>query len=153
MISNKIFIVHGRDNEMKLDVARVLEKLGLTPVILQEQPNRGRTIIEKFSEYTNVNFAIILLSPDDKGFLAEEAPKNSKPRARQNVILELGFFLGRLGRERVFVLYRDTERFEPPSDYLGILFTIYDERGAWKFGLIRKLQAIGYKVDANRLIG
>jgi len=91
IISNKVFIVHGRNNEIKGSVSRFLEKLGLEPIILHEQPNAGKTIIEKFLEYADVSFAIILIAPDDRGGLINESFENQRPRARQNVILELGF--------------------------------------------------------------
>ena len=104
-LSNKIFIVHGYNEEMKQAVARIVEKIGLKPIILHEQPNKGRTIIEKFEDYSDVNFAIVLLSPDDIAYPKDKPPEDKEFRARQNVIFELGFFVGKLGREHVFILY------------------------------------------------
>ncbi len=75
--STSIFIVHGHDNAMKLDVARMLSKLGLEPIILHEQPDSGQTIIEKFERHSDVDFAIILLSPDDMAFLAKSTAKTA----------------------------------------------------------------------------
>ncbi|MEZ4669611.1 MAG: nucleotide-binding protein [Anaerolineae bacterium] len=150
-ISNNIFIVHGHDEAMKLAVARTIEKLGLDPVILHEQPNTGRTIIEKFEDHSDVGFAVVLLSPDDKGFPKTDNAKNAKFRARQNVIFELGFFIGRLGRGRVTALYQDGV--ELPSDYDGVVYTKYDsQNGSWRFELVRELKACGYDVDANSLL-
>ena len=103
--SRKVFIVHGHDNEAKERVARFLEKLGLEPIILHEKASSGRTIIEKFETYSgDIAFAVVLLTPDDVG-CAALSRENQKPRARQNVILELGYFLGRLGRVRICALY------------------------------------------------
>src|SRR5579862_3818105 len=99
--SQKVFIVHGHDNEMKIAVARALEKLGLESVILHERPDQGKTVIEKFIANSDVGFAVILLSGDDLAYPKTGKPKRARPRARQNVILELGFFVGKLGRERV----------------------------------------------------
>lgn len=147
-----IFIVHGHDEAMKANVARTLEKLGLAPVILHEKPNQGRTIIEKFSDYSEVGFAIVLLSPDDLGRLRSAPPDELRPRARQNVIFELGFFIGRLGRGRVLALYVTTEDFELPSDYSGVLFVPFDSSGRWQFDLVRELKAADYDVDANALL-
>ena len=90
--SKKVFIVHGHDEAAKESVARFLEKLKLEPIILHEQPNSGRTLIEKFEVYADVGFAVVLLTPDDVGSPASEARAGSmKHRARQNVILELGY--------------------------------------------------------------
>jgi len=147
----KVFVVHGHDEEMKQAVARTLETLELTPVILHEKPDGGRTVIEKFTDYSDVDFAVILLSPDDVGHAANEPAETQKSRARQNVVLELGFFLGKLGRSKVLPLYRKHDDFDMPSDYHGVLFTEYDGGGVWKFKLVQELAAIGVDVDANRL--
>ena len=96
--TNKVFVVHGRDESARQTVARFLEKLDLEPVILHEQPSKGRTIIEKFEDHSDVGFVVVLLTPDDVGKRKDEK-SDLKPHARQNVILELGFFLGSLGRE------------------------------------------------------
>jgi predicted nucleotide-binding protein len=149
--SNKVFIVHGHDEAMKQAVARTLEKLDLEPVILHEKPNKGRTIIEKFSDYSDVSFAVVLLSPDDIGYSKEEGPNKSKSRARQNVILELGYFLGATHRERVLVLFKDETNFEIPSDYTGVIFVAFDDPGRWQIDLIRELKACGFTIDANKL--
>src|SRR5207244_4374290 len=124
-------------------------KLGLLPIILHEKPNQGRTVIEKFTDYSGVGFAVVLLSPDDVGKLRTAPAEDLRPRARQNVIFELGFFLGRLGRERVLALYAPTDNFELPSDYSGVLFVPFDSSGRWQFDLVRELKAADYDVDAN----
>ena len=99
--NRKVFVVHGHDTGAREAVARFLERAGFEPIILHEQPNQGRTIIEKFEEHAAVNFAVVLLTPDDVG-----GPEGGamQPRARQNVVLELGFFIGKLGRGRVCAL-------------------------------------------------
>lgn len=144
--SKKVFIVHGKNDVMKLSVARFLEQLDLIPIILHEQPNIGRTIIEKFERLSSdISFAIVLLSADDK-------MKNGEYRARQNVILELGYFLARLGRENVVVLYDDSIQIELPSDVSGILYEAYDKPdGAWRVEVIKELKEAGFDVDANSL--
>jgi hypothetical protein len=147
-----VFIVHGHDEAIKVNVARTLEKLGLVPIILHEKPNQGRTVIEKFTDYSAVGFAVVLLSPDDVGKLRTAPVEDLRPRARQNVIFELGFFLGRLGRERVLALYAPTDNFELPSDYSGVLFVPFDSSGRWQFDLVRELKAADYDVDANALL-
>ena len=151
--SGEIFVVHGHDEAMKTSVARALERLDLSPVILHERPNQGRTIIEKFTDYADVNFSIVLLSPDDVAYNKDDDPKQARTRARQNVVFELGYFIGKLGRTRVIALFRSDENFEMPSDYSGVLFTPFDESGRWQFDLVKELRACGYDVDANKLIG
>src|SRR4030042_1958076 len=143
--SKRVFIVHGHDEGMKQAVARILEKLGLEPIILHEQPNQGRTIIEKFTDYSDVGFAIVLLSPDDICY-PKELRNEVRPRARQNVIFELGFFIGKLGRNRVLALYRESKDFEMPSDYSGVLYNTFDNMGQWRLQVVQELKACGYNV-------
>ena len=101
--TNQVFVIHGHDESARESVARFLEKLELEPIILHEQPNKGRTIIEKFEDYADVRFAVVLLTPDDVGAVKDRAD-DLRPRARQNVVFEFGFFIGKLGRERVCAL-------------------------------------------------
>lgn len=149
--NNKIFIVHGHNLAMKQEVARTLEKLNLEPIILHEQPDGGKTIIEKFTDNSNVGFAIVLLSADDVAH-PKNSPNDTKKRARQNVILELGYFLGKLGREKVLSLYEENSNLEIPTDYLGVLFTPYDNHGSWKTKLAKELRHAGYKIDAEAIV-
>jgi predicted nucleotide-binding protein len=148
--SNRIFVVHGHDDGMKETVAGVLKALGLIPVILHKHPNEGKTIIEKFTEYSDVGYAVALLSPDDSAFPKGQSPKLARPRARQNVIFEMGYFIGKLGRENVAALHRVEPNFEMPSDYSGVLFIPYDS-GGWKLALVDELKARGYKISADDL--
>ena len=144
--TNEVFVIHGRDEGARELVARFLEKRGLKPVILHEQPNEGRTIIEKIEAHTQVSFAVVLLTPDDVGSLKEEK-HDLTPRARQNVIFEFGYFIGKLGRERVCALVKgDVEK---PSDFDGVLYIPLDESGGWNNKLIRELKTAGIQVDAN----
>lgn len=147
--SNKVFVIHGRDDGAKQTVARFLERLSLKPVILHEQPNEGRTIIEKFEDHTDVGFAVVLLTPDDVGSLTDEET-NLKPRARQNVIFEFGYFIGKLDRKRVCALVKgDVEK---PSDYDGVLYIPLDDFGGWEKRLIKELKSAGFEIDANRAL-
>ena len=145
-----VFVVHGHDEELKQSVARSLERLGLDPVILHERPNKGRTIIEKFDDYSKVGFAVVLLSADDIGRSTVESEDSYRPR--QNVVFELGFFLGRLGRERVAAIFRPHEKFEMPSDYSGVLFIEYDSEGAWRYKLAKELKAVGIKINVEGIL-
>jgi len=150
--SDRVFIVHGHDEGAREAVARFVTDLGLIPIILHEQPNKGRTIIDKLEGQANVGFAVILLTPDDLGgssVQTQQTPSLS-PRARQNVIFELGFFCGALGRPRVCALRKGD--LEEPSDYHGVVYVEMDERGAWKLALAREMKEAGLKVDLNKVI-
>jgi predicted nucleotide-binding protein len=144
--SRKIFVVHGHDHGTKETVARFLSKLDLDPIILHEMPDKGRTLIEKFEDHADVACAVAILSPDDIA-----SPKNdpavSEERARQNVILESGFFVGRLGRERTFALLLNGVT--KPSDIDGVLYIPF-ERDSWRMLLLRELKAAGLDIDANK---
>jgi len=144
--SKKIFIVHGHAEAAREAVARFLEHLGLEPIILHEHPNQGRTVIEKFEAHADVGFAVVLLTPDDMGGQG----RKQRPRARQNVILELGYFIGRLGRGRVCAL--KAGNLELPSDILGIVWTALDPAGAWRQQLAKELDAAGYRVDWKKVV-
>ena len=151
-VGDRVFVVHGHDHGLKSEVARVIERLGLTAVILHEQPDKGRTLIEKLEDYSDVGFAVVLLSADDMGYERAKSPDVARPRARQNVVFEFGYFIGKLGRGNVVALYPEGAQFELPSDYSGVLYKPYDPAGAWKHGLVQELKAAGYPVDANRLM-
>lgn len=137
-----VFIVHGHNEELKQSVARLIEKQGLEAVILHEQPNQGATIIEKFEQNSNVGAAICLFTSDDIGRGKKE--NEEKNRARQNVVFEAGFFMGKLGRKHVIIIYE--QGVELPSDMQGIAYT-----ENWEFGVLKELKGIGYEIDLNKL--
>ncbi|MGV8865584.1 MAG: TIR domain-containing protein [Janthinobacterium svalbardensis] len=146
--SRKIFIVHGHDDVARLTVARFIEKIGFEAIILSEQSNQGRTIIEKIEAHGDVGFAVVLLTPDDVG---GKTADTLQPRARQNVLLELGYFMCRLGRSRVCTLAKGN--LEIPTDFAGMVWEPLDDAGAWKLALARELKATGYSVDWNLIMG
>lgn len=144
MRPDAVFVVHGHADAPKLEVARWLESVGLEAVILHEQPNAGRTIIEKFSEEADgVGYAVVLATADDEGRL--KGADELRLRARQNVVLELGFFVGKLGRDKVTVLREPGV--ELPSDYNGVMYMPLDSAGAWKLGLVQELKRAGLDVN------
>jgi predicted nucleotide-binding protein len=141
--ADEVFIVHGQDTAAKAELARFIEHAGLKPVILHEQPNAGRTIIEKFEHHGgSAGFAVVLLTPDDVG--GPDAD-HLQPRARQNVIGEMFWFAGKLGRDHVCALMKG--HVEIPSDFAGVVYTEMDDRGAWKTELLRELNAAGYEIN------
>ena len=145
--NKKVFIVHGHDDKIKLDVSNFLRKLGLEPVILHEQANKGKTIIEKIEDNTNVGYGIILYTPCDKGGTADTDLEKMKFRARQNVVFEHGYLIGKLGRNRVCALVNgDIER---PSDIDGVLYVPY--QNGWELTVGKELRSVGYNVDLNNL--
>lgn len=146
--NKKVFIVHGHDEAARETVARFIEKLELTPIILHEQVSAGRTIIEKLEAFAEVGYAIVLLTPDDEGRKKNEV--SLKDRARQNVILELGYFIGKLKRENVCALHKGTV--EIPSDYLGVLFVPFDDSNGWQLKLAKEMKAAGLKIDMNKVV-
>ena len=148
----RVFIVHGHDEVLKESVARYVgQSLNLTPVILHEQPNSGRTIIDKFEGVaSDVGFAIVLLSGDDLCSPGSDVSSSPTARPRQNVVFELGFFVAKLGRKLVAVLYR--EGVEIPSDYQGVAYIPFDTAGAWRIILAREMVAAGLPIDINGLV-
>jgi len=146
-LSRKIFIVHGHDEGARQTIARFIERIGFEPVILSEQANQGRTIIEKIEAHHDVGFAVVLLTPDDIGGKTIDL---LRPRARQNVLLELGYFIARLGRGRVCTLAKGA--LEIPTDFAGVVWEPLDDGGAWKQALARELVATGYAIDWNKVM-
>jgi len=182
--TEKVFIVHGRDFESVRELKALLIELGLNPVILYEQPSRGRTVVEKLEDHSNVGYAFAILTPDDQGISSEEAIKllsnaigkeNStleemksflksgkaeavftivqlfslfKPRARQNVFMEFGYFWGLLGRDRVCCLYKGDV--ELPSDMQGIVYVPFKQSvNEARSMIVKELKAAGYKIEGN----
>lgn len=146
---SKVFIVHGHDDTAKTKAARFVEQLGLEAIILHEQASSGRTIIEKIEYYSNVGFAIVLYTPDDIGNVKCK-PDELKGRARQNVVLEHGFLIGKLGRGNVAALVE--QPIELPNDISGVVYLNIDEANAWQLQLAKEMKQSGYNIDMNDLI-
>jgi predicted nucleotide-binding protein len=186
-LSKNVFIVHGTDHASLKELKTLLEGVGLNPIILHDQPSKGKTLIEKLEEYSkNVGFAFIILTPDDVGIGSPEAEqmffeitgkKNMtqeeimkffttnrqgvvtlitktfglfKQRARQNVVLEFGYFIGKLGRVRVCCLHKGT--IELPSDMGGICFVRFENSvSEAKELILNELRAVGYELKPEEL--
>jgi predicted nucleotide-binding protein len=146
-IKPKVFLVHGQNEGVQQMVARYLEKLGCNVLILHELPNEGKTIFQKFHDYSAVEFAVVLLTGDDQGGQVGVPFARQSKRARQNVILELGFFLGKLGAQNVCCLYE--AGVELPSDYGGMLYVGLNTD--WKTGLARELKSAGIRIDSGAI--
>lgn len=144
----EVFIVHGHDETAKTKTARFIEKLGLKPIILHEQASGSRTVIEKIEAYSNVGFGIVLYTPCDTGAKKEDKP-DLKNRARQNVVFEHGFLIGKIGRENVCALVKG--EIETPNDISGVVYIKMDEDEAWHLKIARELRNSGYEIDMNKL--
>lgn len=140
----KVFVSHGRDDNATEAVVTFLQSRGVHPVVLKEQPTASETIIEAFEEHTNVQFAVILMTPDDEGRLKTDP--DLKDRARQNVIFELGFLLAKLGRKRVLALMEEGKSLEVPSNYSGILYQEIDRWGKWQKKLASTMKNAGIEL-------
>jgi predicted nucleotide-binding protein len=148
--NNKIFIVYGHDIECREQLELLLRRMKLEPVILQNLPIAGDTIIEKLEANIDVRYACVLLTPDDEGHPVDQ-PKEKKLRARQNVILELGMFLVRLGRKRVAILHKGS--LELPSDISGLIYIKFNKRvDEVKERLGAELQEAGFPINIKDLL-
>lgn len=146
---DSVFLVHGHNDAVRETSARLLEKLGLKAIILNEQASGSDTVIEKLERYADVHFAVVLMTADDVGGKKVAANQVLHDRARQNVVLELGYFMGKIGRRKVCVLYE--KGVELPSDYHGVVYIEIDNTGAWRYTLAKELKQAGLQVDLNKL--
>ncbi|MCL6272288.1 nucleotide-binding protein [Sansalvadorimonas sp. 2012CJ34-2] len=142
---DKVFIVHGRDNEAKQEVARFIESVGLIPIILHEQASGGKTIIEKIEHYSDeAGYAVVLYTACDHGRGIHETKIHPKQRARQNVVFEHGYLMAKLGRENVCALVKGD--IETPNDISGVVYVALDVSGAWKTEIAKELKVSGYQL-------
>ncbi|TCC98089.1 hypothetical protein EZ437_19520 [Pedobacter psychroterrae] len=141
-----VFIVHGHDGLAKISTARFIERLGFKPIILHEQASSSRTVIEKIEDYSNVGFAIVLYTACDVGGKTKDELKS---RARQNVVFEHGFLIGKIGRENVCAIVKGD--IETPNDISGVVYVKMDDDEAWHTKVARELRSSGYNVDMNKL--
>ena len=149
--NRKIFVVYGHDEIARTQLEALLRRWDLEPIILDQQASGGQTIIEKLEEYGgDVGYAIVLATPDDEG--KSKAESTYKSRVRQNVVLELGMFLAKLGRERVAILLKEAVEFEKPSDIQGLVYIHFQNKvDEVSISLIRELSRQGYKIDTTRI--
>ncbi|MFM1393398.1 nucleotide-binding protein [Yersinia enterocolitica] len=145
----KVFIVHGQDDLARLEVSSFLSKLGLEPIVLHEQASSGSTIIEKIEKYTDVGFGVVLYTPCDTGAKKTVKPEY-RPRARQNVVFEHGYLIGKLSRKNVCALVKGDV--ETPNDISGVVYVTQDAAGAWKLMLAKELKSSGYDIDMNKAL-
>jgi predicted nucleotide-binding protein len=152
-VNNRVFVVYGHDEGARNQLDAMLRRWGQEPLILDQLPSKGQTIIEKLEEYTaDVGFAVVLATPDDVGY-RKDHPDEKTFRARQNVVLELGILLTKLGREKVAILLKDQETMERPSDIQGLIYIPFKEDLQKEAGtlLAKEMAVQGYHITVKAL--
>lgn len=145
----KVFVVYGHDTEARDQLELMLLRMNIKPVILGNLAPDGKTIIEALIANTDVPYSVVLLTPDDEGHLMGK-PEDKEPRARQNVVLELGMFLAKLGRDKVAILHKG--QLELPSDINGLIYIQFDKSvQEAKNKLAASLQKAGFYIDIENL--
>lgn len=152
VLNRKVFVVYGHDTNARTQLEAMLRRWDLEPLILDQLISSGQTIIEKLEEYTQqANFGIVLATPDDIGYPKNDETKKQY-RVRQNVVLELGMLLSRIGREKVAILLSQAEAMEKPSDIDGLIYIPFkDNVEETKLSLAREMQNNGYSLDIAKL--
>lgn len=146
--SRNVFVVHGHDDGARESVESFLRSIGMTPIVLFEQHNKGKTIIEKIESFVDdVVYAIVLYTPCDEGKAKEDTQFMN--RARQNVVFEHGYLMGRIGRERITALVKD--KVETPGDMNGVVYVEMDDKNAWRFKIAKELNVLGVEVDFTKI--
>lgn len=151
--NTKVFVVYGHDETARNHLEAMLRRWGLEPLILDQLPSEGQTIIEKLEKYTaDVHFAVVLATPDDEGNRAGREDEKAY-RARQNVVLELGMLLSRLGRSRVAIILKQQANMERPSDIQGLIYIPFIDNLQKEAGTIlaKEMAAQGYHIDIAKL--
>lgn len=151
--NRNVFVVYGHDTQSRTQLEAMLRRWGLEPLILDQLPSEGQTIIEKLESYTaDVNFAVVLATPDDEGYRAGHQDERAL-RARQNVVLELGMLLSKLGRRRVAILLKQQENMERPSDIQGLIYIPFKDNLEKEAGLLlaKEMHAQGYQIDVSKI--
>lgn len=146
--NRKVFIVHGHDDDAIKDVKLLLHELDIKPIVLREQPDGSNTIIEKIEKYTDVTFAVVLYTPCDEGY-PKEQKSQKRFRARQNVVFEHGYLMGKIGRSHVCPLVKGDV--ETPGDISGVVYTPMNSDGKWKHKVAQELEYAGFEIDRSQI--
>jgi predicted nucleotide-binding protein len=152
-VSRKVFVVYGHDTAARTELEAMLRRWGIDPIILDQLPSEGATLIEKLEKYyPHVGFGVVLATPDDEAYPKGKADE-IKYRARQNVVLELGLLLAHLGRSKVAILLKDQDIMERPSDIQGLIYFPFKTDLAKEAGLLlaKEMAVQGYNIDVKRV--
>ncbi len=153
VIKRKVFVVYGHDQTSRTQLEAMLRRWGLEPLILDQLPTEGQTVIEKLeAAIADADFGVVLATPDDEGHRANHSDEKAY-RARQNVVLELGMLLAKLGRQNVAILLKTQENMERPSDIQGLIYIPFKDDIAKEAGvtLAKTMAARGYQIDIKKL--
>lgn len=142
----RVCITYGRDKIMNKQVVSLIRELGIDPLVMQDRDNAIKPLADFVHQYPDVSFAIAILSADDWVYPKQGKPKDALMRADQRVIFHLGYWIGKLGRERVFTLYYDQRSFRWPTEYFDVIYTPLDREGLWKTELVKRLEQCGFKL-------
>ena len=151
--NNRVFVVYGHDTIARTQLEAMLRRWDLEPLILDQLPSAGNTVIEKLEEYTKqVEFGIVLATPDDMGYAKEDGDAKIGYRVRQNVVLEMGMLLASIGRSKVAILLKSQNNFEKPSDIEGLIYIPFkDNVEEGKVSLAKEMEKHNYKIDIAKL--
>jgi len=144
--SGRVCITYGRDVLMNKQVVSLIRELGIDPLVMQDKENATKPLADFSNEHPDVNFVIAILSGDDWVYPKDGKPSDALLRADQGVIFHLGFWVGKLGREKVYALYYDQRSYRWPTEYFDVIYTSLDKEGLWKKELVKRLNDSGMKV-------
>ena len=151
-VKNKLFVIHGLDEKMNAPMIEFLISLGLEPILMRDKENSAKPIAVKFTQYNDIDFALAILSGDDFVYRKENGkPQSSHLKADQGVVFELGFWLGKLGRDRVIAFYYDQKNFRCPTEFFDLRYVPFDKNGGWHWELVERLNQCNFKIDPKKL--
>ena len=141
----RVCITYGRDQIMNKQVVSLIREFGIDPLVMQDKNNKTKPVAQFFTEHPDISFVIAILSADDWVYPKNGKPKDALMYADQGIVFHLGFWIGRLGRNRVFALYYDQRSFRWPTEHFDVIYTPLDKNTAWKKELVSRLKASGIK--------
>ena len=141
--ADRVCVTYGRNLVMNKQVVSVIRELGIKPLVMQDKKYAGRSLAEFVAAHPDIRFVVVILSSDDWVYPKEGKPKDAVLRADQLVVFHLGYWIGKLGRERVFALYYDQRSFQWPTKFMDLIYTPLDKGGLWQKELIRRLKQFG----------
>ena len=143
----RVCITYGKDHIMNRQVVSVIREIGIDPVVMQDKNNLKKPLAQFLTENPDIAFVIAILSADDWVYPKKGKPKEALLYATQQVVFHLGYWIGKLGRNRVFALYYDQRSFRWPTEHFDVIYTPLDDRDAWKKELVRRIKESGIEIQ------